>query len=261
MGSEITQKDLNKMALRSMAVQTCFSFERMQAVGFCFGIAGCLRKIFGSDNQAMAKAMQSNLDFINTEPHMAALLQGMVVSMEETGQDRARISSLKNGLFAPLAGLGDALWWYTATPIVSSVCCSLAGQNNPLGPVLYLLIWGITAVVSRIWLVRMGYHAGVDAIRFIGDNAAALTRAAGILGVMVVGGLIPGYVRLAFPQTLTIFGGLSVQEILDSLLPDLLPLGFVFGLYWLFKKKNCNTIKLITLVIVLSVALSYLGIL
>ena len=107
----------------------------------------------------------------------------------------------------------------------------------------------------------MCYNAGVDAIRFIGDNAAALTRAAGILGVMVVGGLIPGYVRLAFPQTLTIFGGLSVQEILDSLLPDLLPLGFVFGLYWLFKKKNCNTIKLIALVIVLSVALSYLGIL
>ena len=37
------------------------------------------------------------------------------------------------------------------------------------------------------------------------------------------------------------------------------PLGFVFLLYWLFKKKNVNTMKLILLVIALSVALSFLG--
>lgn len=33
-----------------------------------------------------------------------------------------------------------------------------------------------------------------------------------------------------------------------------------FLLYWLFKKKNVNTMKLILLVIALSVALSFLGI-
>ena len=37
-------------------------------------------------------------------------------------------------------------------------------------------------------------------------------------------------------------------------------LGFVFLLYWLFKKKNVNTMKLILLVIALSVVLSFLGI-
>ena len=41
---------------------------------------------------------------------------------------------------------------------------------------------------------------------------------------------------------------------------NILPLGFVFLLYWLFKKKNVNTMKLILLVIALSVALSFLGI-
>ena len=52
----------------------------------------------------------------------------------------------------------------------------------------------------------------------------------------------------------------SVQGIFDSIMPNILPLGFVFLLYWLFKKKNVNTMKLILLVIALSVALSFLGI-
>lgn len=260
MGSKITKKDLNEMAIRSLAEQACFSFERMQAVGFCYGMTKCFRKIFGDDNKEMGEAMQNNLDFINTEPHMAAILQGLVVSMEEAGQDRTLIHSLKTGLFGPLAGLGDAIWWYTAMPIIASICCSLASQNNVLGPILYIVFWAVTAIISRIWFVHMGYNAGVSSIKFIGDNAAALTKAAGILGVMVVGGLIPSYVSFAFPETLVVAGNVSIQGIFDSILPNIMPLGFVFLLYWLFKKKNVNTMKLILLVIALSVVLSFLGI-
>ena len=207
----------------------------------------------------LAAAMENNLDFINTEPHMAAILQGLIVSMEEAGQDREMIHSLKTGLFGPLAGLGDAIWWYTAMPIIASICCSLATQNNVLGPIFYILFWALTAIFSRIWFVRLGYNAGVSSIKFIGDNAAYISKAAGILGVMVVGGLIPSYVSFAFPETLVI-SSVSVQGIFDSIMPNILPLGFVFLLYWLFKKKNVNTMKLILLVIALSVVLSFLGI-
>ena len=215
--NKITKKDLNEMAVRSMAEQCCFSFERMQAVGFCYGMTKCFRKIHGDNNEEMAAAMANNL------------------------------------------GLGDAIWWYTAMPIIASICCSLATQNNVLGPIFYILFWALTAVFSRIWFVRLGYNAGVNSIKFIGDNAAYISKAAGILGVMVVGGLIPSYVSFAFPETLVI-SSVSVQGIFDSIMPNILPLGFVFLLYWLFKKKNVNTMKLILLVIALSVALSFLGI-
>ena len=102
--------------------------------------------------------------------------------MEEAGQDRTMIHSLKTGLFGPLAGLGDAIWWYTAMPIIASICCSLATQNNVLGPIFYILFWALTAIFSRIWFVRLGYNAGVNSIKFIGDNAAYISKAAGILG-------------------------------------------------------------------------------
>ena len=105
-----------------------------------------------------------------------------------------------------------------------------------LGPIFYILFWALTAIFSRIWFVRLGYNAGVSSIKFIGDNAAYISKAAGILGVMVVGGLIPSYVSFAFPETLVI-SSVSVQGIFDSIMPNILPLGFVFLLYWLFKKR------------------------
>ena len=52
--NKITKKDLNEMAVRSMAEQCCFSFERMQAVGFCYGMTKCFRKIHGDNNEEMA---------------------------------------------------------------------------------------------------------------------------------------------------------------------------------------------------------------
>ena len=38
----------------------------------------CFRKIHGDNNEEMAAALKNNLDFINTEPHMAAILQGLI---------------------------------------------------------------------------------------------------------------------------------------------------------------------------------------
>ena len=55
-------------------------------------------------------------------------------------------------------------------------------------------------------------------------------------------------------------GNVSIQGIFDSILPSLLPLLFVFALYWLFKKKNVNTMKLIVAVIIFSIILAAIGI-
>ena len=58
--NKITKKDLNEMAVRSMAEQCCFSFERMQAVGFCYGMTKCFRKIHGDNNEEMAAATSTS---------------------------------------------------------------------------------------------------------------------------------------------------------------------------------------------------------
>lgn len=256
--NKLTKQDINKMSLYSVIEQSCFSFERMQAAGFTLSMVPTFKKIYGDQKEEIAAAMMNNMDFINTEPHMATFLMGLIVSLEEAGEDREMIKGIKTGLFGPLAGLGDAIFWFTLLPISAAICCSIAKDGSVLGPLLYIGIWFIAAI-SRIWFGRLGYTLGVNAVSTISENANAITKGAGILGVMVVGGLIPSYVSLAFAEKLTVAGGVNVQATIDRILPNILPLGFVFLLYWLFKKKNGNVIVIILGIIVFSVAMSYLG--
>lgn len=52
--------------------------------------------------------------------------------------------------------------------------------------------------VSRVFFLKAGYKLGSGAISKLTENAKALTKGAGILGVMVVGAMIPSYVTFEF---------------------------------------------------------------
>ena len=82
---KLTKKDIDKMSLLSILEQSCFSFERMQAPGFVLCMIPGFKKIYGDQKEEVAAAMQNNMDFINTEPHMATFLQGLILSLEENG--------------------------------------------------------------------------------------------------------------------------------------------------------------------------------
>lgn len=256
--NKLTRKDIDRMSLYSIILQSGFNFERMQAGGFTATMIPAFKKIYGDQKEEIAAAMSYNMDFINTEPHMATFLNGLIVSLEESGEDRELIKNIRTGLFGPLAGLGDAIFWFTLLPISAAICSSINQQGSILGPILYFTIW-VLAAVSRIWFGRLGYSLGVNAISTIQENANALTKAAGILGVMVVGGLIPSYVEFAFNPDLHLVGTVSVQGIFDSILPNLLPLGFVFLLYYLLKEKRMKAVNLILIIIVFSILMSFLN--
>ncbi len=259
--NKLDKSDITKLGFLSLLEQVAFSFERMQAPGFCWGMIPGFKKIYGDNKEEIAKAMTNNLGFINTEPHMATFLQGLTLSLEESGQDREMIKRINAGLFGPLAGVGDAIFWFTLLPISGAIACSLAGQGNPIGPVIFIVIW-IIAAMTRIWFGRMGYNLGVRAVDMISENAAAITKAAGILGVTVIGGLIPSYIgfELAWAPELPEIGAFSIQEnIFNVIFPNLLPLLLVFLFFWLFRKKKVSTIALIVGIIVVCVALAFLG--
>lgn len=256
---KLDKKDITRMGLYSVIEQSGFSFERMQACGFTASMLPCAKKIFGDSKEDMAEFMTYNMQFMNTEMHMATFLMGLILSMEEAGEDRKLIEGIRNGLFGPFAGLGDAIFWFTLLPISAAICCSLAQSGSVLGPVLYIAIWFLSAI-SRIWFAQFGYNLGVKAVATISTMTKYLTKGAGILGVMVVGGLIPSYISVGFSDALA-FGleGTTVQSVLDGVLPNMLPLGTVFLIYWLFKKKNANVLAVIFGIIAFGIVMSLLG--
>ncbi|WP_232204476.1 PTS system mannose/fructose/sorbose family transporter subunit IID [Olsenella profusa] len=255
---KLTKKDLHKLGIRSIAEQAGFSFERMQAPGFTWSMLPCFEKLYPNSKKDMSEFMTYNMEFMNTEMHMATFLMGLELSMEERHTDRNLIAGIRNGLFGPLAGLGDAIFWFTVLPISAGICCSLAQDGSALGPILYIAIWFFMAI-SRIWFAEAGYNVGSKLIENIGTTTKYLTEAAGILGMMVVGGLIPSYVTLAFSDDLVFgVGGTTVQSVFDNIMPNVLPLALVFLIYWLFKKK-ANVLAIILGIIAFGILMSFLG--
>lgn len=255
---KLTKADIDKMSLYSVIEQSAFSFERMQAMGFTESMLPAFKKMYGDSKEDISEFMTYNMQFINTEMHMATFLMGLILSMEEKGEDRSVISGIRNGLFGPLAGVGDTIFWFTILPISAAICCSLAQDGSVLGPILYMIIW-FFAAISRILFGRLGYTLGTKLVSSLSEYTSYLTEAAGILGVMVVGGLIPSYVSITFSDSLA-FGmeGTTVQSVFDNVIPNLLPLLAVFLIFWLFKKK-VNVLAIIIGIIVISIAFSFLG--
>lgn len=110
--SKLTKHDITMLGIRSSLLQASFSYERMQAGGWTWAQIPVWRKIFGNDKKALSQTMADNLEFINTSPPLVSILMGLLTSLEEKHVNRETIRGLKNGLFGPMAGIGDAIYWY-----------------------------------------------------------------------------------------------------------------------------------------------------
>jgi PTS system galactosamine-specific IID component len=260
---KLTKKDITHLALRSIYNQSAMNYERMQAGGWLLSTLPVLKKIYKDDKDGLSEAMTANLQFINTNNYAAPLLLGLQASLEEHGEKRNTIDSLRIALFGPLAGIGDAITWFTILPIVAGITASFAKEGSFLGPLVFFIVYA-GLFFARIPIAQLGYMTGTRAISKIRENSAIVSRAASILGCTVIGGLIATYVQIKVLTKIHVAAGhnISLQtEFFDRMFPYVLPLAYTFFLYWLLKKKNISPVMLILLTFVLAIALSWLGVL
>ena len=69
----------------------------------------------------------------------------------------------------------------------------MALQGNFAGPILFLVVFNVFQFAIRYWLMNWSYKMGESAIDMLTANAREFTRAASILGVIVVGALVSVY--------------------------------------------------------------------
>lgn len=253
---KITKRDITMLGIRSALLQAAFSYERMQAGGWTWAQLPLLKKIYKDDKEGLSEAMTDNMEFINTSPPLSSILMGLLVSLEEKKVNRQTIRGLKNGLFGPMAGIGDAIYWFTLMPIVGGIAASFAAKGNLLGPIIFLVVY-IAVFLCKIPFAHLGYNLGTKAIDVIQENSYIIARVATIMGLTVIGALISSYVSLSLKVKI---GSVNLQkDFLDKIFPNILPLAFTFFLYWLLRKK-VSPIVLIAVVFVLCIVCSFLGI-
>ena len=81
---------------------------------------------------------------------------------------------------------------------------------------------------------------------------------AGVLGNFIMGALVVQFVSISTPVAFMIGGTrLEVQAILDSFMPNLLPLLLVLFFWWLLARKNVSPTTIMVIVILVGVLGSY----
>ncbi|MCW6659578.1 PTS system mannose/fructose/sorbose family transporter subunit IID [Aerococcaceae bacterium NML191292] len=251
---------LNKMVWRSLNLQGSFNYERMQANGWLYSILPGLQKIH-TDKDDLAASMSHNLEFFNTHPFLVTFVMGIVLSLEQNKVDIPTIRAVRVAAMGPLGGIGDALFWFTLVPITAAITSQMALEGSVLAPLLFLLIFNGVQMALRFWLMNWSYSLGTGAIGILTEHAREFTRAASLLGVFVVGTLtclFGGKTRLG----IEIPNGESpivVQNILDGVLPYLLPLTITLGLYYLITYKKWTPIKCILLLLAIGIGGAFFG--
>jgi galactosamine PTS system EIID component len=259
----LTKGEITKLGLLSSFLQASFNYERMQAGGFLVAQLPFLKKIYKDDKEGLSASMKDNLEFINTHPNFVGFLMGLLISLEEKKEDRSLIKGLKVALFGPLAGIGDALFWFTLLPIVAGICGSLAMAGSIAGPILFFAVY-LTIFILRIVWTHLGYNVGVKAIDKIKTGTQAISKAATILGVTVIGGLIASYIHINLAPQIVVNAEKTVslqKDFIDKIFPNILPLGYVLLMLYLLKKKNVSPVTLIVITFALAIIGSFIGLL
>ena len=281
----LTKAVLNKMVWRSLNLQASFNYERMQAAGWLWSILPGLEAIH-SNKDDLSTSMTHNLEFFNTHPFLVTFVMGIVLSMEQQKADINSIRAVRVAAMGPLGGIGDALFWFTLVPITAGITANMAISGNLAGPIIYFLITFGVQMALRYWLMYWSYDMGTKAIEVLTANAREFTHAASMLGVFVVGALTCNYgatkLGMVIPngqtaekvKQLVIENGkiveqeveqlkdvfINIQELLDGILPALIPLGLTLMCYFLIKKKGWSPTKCIMLLLVIGIVGCVFGI-
>ena len=263
---EITRKDLHKVFWRSLSVMGSLNYERFLAVGRTYMMIPVLRKLYKGEE--LNKALKRYLEFFLTHPYFVNPIVGIQIAMEEERAkgapiDEDAIRGVATGLMGPLAGIGDPLFWGTIRSIIGGLCASLALAGNAFAPFLFLILWNIPHYFVRGTLLYKGYDMGLELVREFKESGVLqrITEGASIMGMTAVGALIALWVHVDFSPLVFNLGdaGFNVQELLNSIFPNMLPLGLTLLLASLLVKK-VNVNWLILILIGVGLGAAYLGI-
>lgn len=255
--TKVTKKDLNSVYLRNIfGLQLGWNYEKMQGLGYCYIMMPILRRLYRNDPEKMKKALKTELGYFNTSQPMSHLIVGTDIALQEKiGIDEAEdaIVGVKTGLMGPFAGVGDTVFVTIYRALVFSIAAYIAMQGQSVALIIPI-ICGLLVLWLRYKFTFIGYEQGHKLASGLAGQVRRVTDAASVLGLTVVGALVPSVVKA--PVTVNIGAGdvaLSLQTMLDRIMPGLLPLAIVLFSYWLLGKKNMTTTKLILILMVVGV--------
>lgn len=255
----ITKKDLRRVFLRSLTIMCSWNYERQMHMGFMYGMAPVLDKLYKNDEKRKKEAYQRHMEFFNCTPQMTPFIMGLAASMEEQNANSEEgefqtesISMIKTSLMGPFAGIGDSFFQGTLRIITFGIGLSFAQQGSILGPILAVVLFAIPSLLAAYYGTFLGYNSGNKYLAKLYQEGLMdrVMHFASIVGLAVIGGMVASMVTITTPLQFQTGGTqLVLQEMLDTIFPKLLPLVFTLGIYKLIQKKVNTNVILIGIIV------------
>lgn len=255
----LSKKELRQIWARwGFTHLSSMSYEKLQAHAWAYAFIPFAKKYYKDDPEKQRDMMVRHSMFYNTEPQTGQIVAGIVTSLEEQiamgkDLDTDLPVNIKTTLMGPLAGIGDSIIQGIIVPTLLSIGMGLASNGSALGPVFYIVAYGIIGPLISYLSFKYGYILGVNAVdHVVGEGAKRITDAFNVLGVMVVGGLAFSSIVLSTPINIPLGEEMMpLQEVIDGIFPGLLPLIMVLFSWWLLAKKRVSATRVILILTVI----------
>ncbi|MGI6512603.1 MAG: PTS system mannose/fructose/sorbose family transporter subunit IID [Catenisphaera adipataccumulans] len=249
---ELTKKDISKMYLRwHFANEIPHSFERYLAPSLLYAMMPVLRKLY-KDDDALRAAYKRQLLFFNTQLSWGGgVCTGLMASMEQQrAQEEYEHSEImmkddlmyntKAGLMGALAGIGDAIDSGTVQYIFIAIAVPWAQQGSAMGAIFPFICFAIYQVALGLFFAHRAFDLGRNATGLMASTGVQTAiDMLSVLGLFMMGILAGSYVKVSSSLQFTISGKeFVIQDLLDKVVPGILPLAVVMGVYWYFVKKG-----------------------
>lgn len=259
----LSKRDLFTANVRwLLCSQICWNYETMMSSGYLYSILPTLKKLYKHPSE-LKEMMKTHNQFFNTNPMLGNLIIGIDMALEEHEGIKSKnaVIGLKTGLMGPFAGVGDTIFGVIIPTIFGAIASYMALKGNAMGVIMWLLV-NLLIVGLRFTFLPFGYRYGEKLVSDFADRLNALTESAILVGVTVVGALIPTVIKANVPFVFkTGKVTLKVQDVLNQIMPALIPALLVGLIYWLLGFKKMTSVKAILLVMVLAIVLYNLRIL
>lgn len=272
---KITEKDVTKTYLRwHFANEIPHSFDRYLAPSLLFSMMPILKKLYKDDDERKA-AYKRQLLFFNTQLSWGGgVITGLMSSMEQqraneeynneeiTMQDDLMYNT-KAGLMGALAGIGDAIDSGTIQYILIAIAIPWAEQGSALGAIFPFITFALYQVFIGVFFARQAFEMGRSATNLMqGSGVQKAIESLSVLGLFMMGILAGQYVKVSSSLQFAISGReFIVQDLIDQILPGLLPLVTVLGIYYFYTKKGLKVTQALLWLTGILIVLAGVGIL
>ncbi|WP_235670590.1 PTS system mannose/fructose/sorbose family transporter subunit IID [Mycoplasmopsis pullorum] len=259
------------ISLRSYLLQNGFNYANFQGIGYANVIYPALKRIYGAKTTQLRDALVSNLEFFNSNSQTITLITSVHLSLLAAGQSLDDARTIKMSLMGPLAGIGDSLTQYAIFPLMSIIAIGFAQSGSILGPVAFLLGMNIILITIRLSLGILGYKLGERVISSLAVQMQTIIRVSSMIGVAVIAALAVRLTKVNFALEFAqrIDAGaqgfqikvISVQQILNNIVPLLAAGLWVIFIYIMLTKYKWTPYKVIIVTVLVGVTAGVFGIL